>query len=254
MEWQTSPSEITLTACEIHVWQVRLDDFQLPYSRQLQNFLTTDEINRANRFHFEKDRRRFTVSRGILRILLGKYLEIYPDQVSLTVTADGKPILADSPVNGALHFNLSHSGAMALFAFSRAARLGIDLEEIRPDVMDNNLADRFFAPGEIAALHALPPPQQIAAFFACWTRKEAYLKGIGLGLNLPLDSFEVSINPGEPGRLLANRFYPDDVFKWRLYEVPPLPGFAATLAAKGENLPVTCRQFSPDTFRQFAKF
>jgi len=253
MDWQKPATEINLAANEIHVWQTRLDDFQSTAYQNLQQLLATDEITRANRFHFEKDRRRFVVSRGVLRVLLGQYLRVLPAQVTLTTAGSGKPVLDDSTASSPLHFNLSHSGAMALFAFSRTAPLGVDLERIQPDILEDALAERFFGPGEVAALRALPPAQQTAAFFTIWTRKEAYLKGIGTGLSLPLDSFEVSVNPDEPPLLLKSDLRPEDIFEWRLYEIPPIPGFAAALTAE-PNLSVACWTFAPDTLDQFALF
>jgi 4'-phosphopantetheinyl transferase len=212
-------------------------------AQQLAQTLTTDEQQRASRFRFETDRRHFIVARGVLRSVLGRYLNLNPEQVPLGYTAFGKPILAEplQPYN--LQFNLAHSGGLALYAFCPDHPVGIDLERIRPDFATLDIAQRFFAPGEIAALQALPPAMQTQAFFACWTRKEAYLKAKGSGLSVPLDSFEVSLAPGEPATLLKNRDDPQKPQRWSLRALNPGPGYAAALAVEGRGWQLRCWHF-----------
>ncbi|HMN30338.1 MAG TPA: 4'-phosphopantetheinyl transferase superfamily protein, partial [Caldilineaceae bacterium] len=159
----------------VHIWSITLDGAPA-FLRQLQQTLSADEQERARRFQFAWLRRRFVVARGMLRTLLGCYLEQAPTAVHLVYNQYGKPALGDGEGEESLRFNLSHSGDLALLAFTRQAELGIDLEWIHPDIDYAEIAQRFFSPLEWAALCAVPAPQQLAAFYRCWTRKEAYIK------------------------------------------------------------------------------
>jgi 4'-phosphopantetheinyl transferase len=194
--------------------------------------LSDDERATAGRFRFARDRRRYVAARGGLRALLGSHLAIPPDEVRFNYGPLGKPALAAGQERSGIRFNLTHSEDLALCAVTGGLEVGIDLERVRPLPDLEALADHFFAPGERAALRRLPGALREEGFFRCWTRKEAYLKGRGDGLALPLDSFEVSIDPDEPARLLRVDDRPGDVESWRLEDVPVRPGFAAALAVR----------------------
>ena len=116
--------------------------------------------------------------------------------------------------------------------------MGVDVELMRGDLAGIEIAERFFSPGEVADLRTLSGEALVAAFFACWTRKEAYLKGRGLGLLAPLDRFRVSLLPGAPCALLANEFDPDDLSRWSLVELSPGSGYACALAVEGQGCAV----------------
>ena len=186
----------------MHVWRAALD---VPESqvRSLWDTLTADERQRAEHYVFEKDRTHFVVARGLLRVLLGRYLRQDPPHLRFTYGPHGKPALATDTGGGALRFNVSHSHGLALYAITRGREVGVDVERIRPEVAQEKIAERFFSPREVTLLRALPAPLQATAFFACWTRKEAYIKATGEGLTLPLDQFDVSLLPGEPPRSCA---------------------------------------------------
>jgi 4'-phosphopantetheinyl transferase len=201
--------------------------------------LTPDEAARADRYHFARDRRRFTVARATLRRILAHYLQRDPSDLRFDYNPYGKPALAgESTTAGDLGFNLSHSADLALLAVTRGLEVGIDVESVRLEIDRLNLARRFFGPAETAALLALPPEQQVGAFYACWTRKEAYLKARGSGLSESLKSFQVSIEPGQPPRLIATET--GSVDDWTLVDLQPWPGFAATLAVEGPLAGVRC--------------
>ena len=173
---------------------------------QIQSFLHTlaaDEQARAERFHFERDREHFIVARGVLRAILGRYLNRAPERLSFCYGAHGKPALAGEAGADAIRFNVSHSHGVALYAVTRGREVGIDLERIRFDLAVLEIAERFFSRREVATLRTLPTEAQRQAFFRCWTRKEAYIKARGEGLSLPLDQFDVSLAPGEPAALLG---------------------------------------------------
>jgi 4'-phosphopantetheinyl transferase len=157
-----------------------------------QALLDRDEAARAARFRFARDRHRYIASHGILRTLLGGYLDRAAAGLRFDIGRHGKPALS----GGELHFNLSHSHHLALFAISRDVALGCDIELHDARFLAENIPERFFSPAEIAEFQALPPADRLAGFFAGWTRKEAYIKARGLGLALPLDSFDVALAPG----------------------------------------------------------
>jgi 4'-phosphopantetheinyl transferase len=218
-----------LLAGDAHVWTIRLDAAP-PRLDELGRWLSLEERTRADRFHFARDRNRFMAGRGQLREVLARYLGRPPGAVLFAYGMHGKPRLAD---DGTLRFNLSHSRDVGLLAVARGRELGIDLEWIRPDVECDEIAQRFFSTMETAALMALPAASRPPAFFACWTRKEAFVKAKGGGLGIPLADFDVSVDPAGPARLLRTAWDPPDVDRWwlRALEVPP--GFAAAMVVEG---------------------
>lgn len=241
--WRLPPEPFILGSDEVHVWRATLDQ---PTSQIecFQHTLAADEQARAERFYFQRDREHFIVARGVLRALLGFYLNKAPECLSFRYSSHGKPALAGASGGDTVRFNLSHSHGVALYAITRGREVGIDLEYIRSDLDIAPIAERFFSRREIATLQTLPPERQRQAFFLCWTRKEAYIKAKGEGLSLPLDQFDVSLIPGEPATLLSTQSDPDEVFRWSLQELSPTPGYAAALAVEGHGFPLTCWQWS----------
>ena len=203
--------------------------------------LAEDERARAQRYVVETARRQFVAGRAALRLLLSRYLGVAAPAIRFSYGAQGKPGLLwpSAPVA----FNLSHSGGIALYAFSLSGRggvdagsegieLGIDVEEVRPLADLETLAGRYFSPDESAALRRLPPGDRPRAFFACWTRKEAVLKAHGGGLAVPLDDFDVVVDAGQPAALLRTRIPGDSASRWWLEDLPVPAGFAAALAVR----------------------
>jgi len=223
--------DLTLGADEIHLWHAALDAHPVQH---LEHFLSEDELIRAHRFHFLKDRNHFTVARGLLRKLLSTYLRMEPNQLLLSYGQMGKPFLADSHANR-VSFNLAHSGGLAIFAFSQTRELGVDLEFIREELADEGIAERFFSRREIGELQAVPVELRRQAFFNCWTRKEAYIKARGEGLSMPLDAFDVSLAPGEPAALLRNHLDETDVARWEMRSIPVAAGYVAALVVEGHD-------------------
>lgn len=187
--------------------------------------LSADERNRAAQFHFERDRRRYVARRSILRELIGSYLDCDPAGVAFVHNAYGKPSIARSD----LRFNLSHSHRMALYAFCRHAEVGCDVERRDPKFAAEQIPERFFSCDEVRALRSLPLNEQTEAFFNCWTRKEAYIKAVGNGLSIALDSFDVSLVPGEAPALLRG------CEGWSAQSFEPAPGFQAAVVAQGAD-------------------
>ncbi len=237
------PLETSRLGCdEVHVWRATLDQAPSRVAR-LFHTLAADERERAEGFSFQEDREHFIVARGLLRAILGRYVEMDADQLRFCYSAHGKPSLPSESGGDALRFNLSHSHGLVLYAFTRGREVGIDIERVRPDMADGQIAERFFSPREVAAFRALPVNKQTQAFFNGWTRKEAYIKARGEGLSFPLNQFDVSLAPGEPARLLATKGHPEEASRWCLQELIPAPGYTAALAVEGQGWRLACWQW-----------
>jgi 4'-phosphopantetheinyl transferase len=227
---------------EVHVWRARLE---LPAAGLcgLARILDADESARAARFVFDVHRDRFIARRGILRLILARYLGVMPAGITLESSEYGKPLLAGSHRTD-LRFNLSHSQDVALYAMTRGRDLGVDVERIRPGLAEDSIAERFFAAGEVAALRALPQASQPAAFFDCWTRKEAFVKAKGMGLSLALDSFEVSLGDTGPARLVRTSPDPGEAARWSMVALHPAPDYAAALVVAARSFELRCWNWS----------
>jgi 4'-phosphopantetheinyl transferase len=208
---------------------VRLDA-PADVSAALWQLLSREERERAGKFRYAQHRQHYIVARASLRRLLAERLRIAPRAIEFVETKYGKPRLA--PVHGAadVEFNLSHSGILALYAFTRGRAVGVDVELIRevPDIDD--LAERFFSVTETALLRALPVDRRSLAFLACWTRKEAFIKALGLGLSCPLDAFDVTIDPDAPARITRIEKRIDTVVNWTMQGFTPYRGYIAAVA------------------------
>jgi len=194
--------------------------------------LSDEERDRARRFVFDRDRHRYIVARGVLRGLLAARLGVLPQAVELVYGERGKPALAPRLAASGLRFNVSHSEDVAVYAFSSAGDVGIDVEAVRtlPDADD--VATRVFSGRENAAYRALNPRDRPLGFFQCWTRKEAFIKALGQGLYYPLDRFDVSLAPGEPAKLLRIDKSPEDRRRWCMTGFFPVQGFVAAVVAE----------------------
>jgi 4'-phosphopantetheinyl transferase len=238
ISWSVPPARWPLADEEVHVWCSSLEPSPACL-QQLTHSLSEDERERAARFYFPKDKDRFIVGRGVLRSILGAYLNLKPSELTFQYSARGKPSLASS----AIQFNLAHSGDLVLCAVCRHRELGVDLEKMRPIPELEAIARRFFSPPEANCLLSLPEEQRQEGFFNCWTRKEAYLKATGDGITVALDKFEVSLVPGEPAALLRDKLNPHEVSRWTLGDLKPAAGYAGALAVKGQGAHIRCWQW-----------
>ncbi len=225
-----------------HVWRVRLDD-----TSRVAAYLPTlslEERTRADRFFREVHRRRYVIAHGALRRILADYLDVEPLALGFVTGEHGKPALARTAgaESAGVEFNLSHSGDLALVAVTRTTPVGVDVEQWDEQVECLELAERFFSPHERRALRALAdaPHHVIAGFFAAWTRKEAYLKATGHGIVRGLHHFDVTLAPGEPARLVADRLDRDATERWTMTELAPAEGYSAALVVASPLEEVQC--------------
>jgi 4'-phosphopantetheinyl transferase len=244
--WTVPPLDKTLHNDEVHVWLAAYKTFRAQLS-ELQNLLSVDEAKKAARFYFEKDRERFIVTHGLLRKLLASYINTPPVQLDFQYNAYGKPALASSFQKELLHFNLSHTQNLVVYAFTCTRNIGIDIEYMRADIEYEQIAGRYFSPFEHAELQRLPSSQRQQAFFHCWTRKEAYIKARGLGLSLALDSFDVTVRSEAPVKLVANRENAQETTRWRFAALPMNSNYAGTVVVEGQNWQMRCWQLLPST-------
>ncbi|UBF27771.1 4'-phosphopantetheinyl transferase superfamily protein [Kovacikia minuta CCNUW1] len=237
-QWSSAPLSFTLPVGEVHIWRASLDLAPLQIQAFVQT-LTTDELQRAERFRFEHDRRRFIAGRGTLRAILGRYLNLEPAQIRFRYEASGKPTIAPStphspPPTPYLQFNLSHSHELMVCAITQTYPVGIDLEHLRPITDLEGLTRRFFSEREHLAIQQLPEKQQMRSFFQHWTCKEALLKATGDGL-IDLSKIEVAIAGGKASLTAwaEKNHLPDH---WSLHPFTPDPNYIAALAVKISDL------------------
>ncbi len=237
--WPEQRERLSLADDEVHVWLAQLDEWEQSANAFL-HLLATEERDRAERYVFQKHRLRFILTRGILRTLLGRYLQQQPERLSFDYSYYGKPSLAGEQKLSSMRFNVSHAHNLALYAFTFNREIGLDLEHVRADFAGEEIAERFFSAREVASLRALAPAERTAAFFNCWTRKEAYIKARGEGLSFPLDEFVVSLAPGEPAALLEVKGSPLETERWTLRELNPGAEYVAAVAVEGSDWRLRC--------------
>jgi 4'-phosphopantetheinyl transferase len=226
---------LDLASHQVDIWRVHLD---LPTDslKTLEATLAVDEIQRVERFDVQGDKDRFIAAHGCLRDILARYQHWEPGQLTFSANDNGKPVLSTDLSERRMDFNLSHSEDLALVAVTWERKVGVDLERIRQGISSQVIARQYFSRSEVAELLGLPSEQREVGFFNCWTRKEAYIKAQGLGLSLPLESFDVSVSPNEPVILRATRPDPQEAARWTLLSLQVSPDYAAALATQGQGL------------------
>jgi len=220
-----------LPQSEAHIWIINLDleDHQVDFQRRV---LSVAEKKRAARFHFERHRRRYIVSQGVVRRILSAYLDAEPNELVYEHGDHGKPALSGQYKNKGFHFNITHSHEIALFAVVKGIEIGVDVEFVREMGDIDGIAGRFFSASEQTSYFSLPKDQRLLGFYNCWTRKEAFIKAIGEGLSYPLEKFDVSLAPSEPAQLLRIETDPAEAFHWTLEAFNPSPEYIAAVALR----------------------
>jgi len=227
---EKNPHDLALPQDEVHVWRASLNA-SMTQIADIEGVLSDEEIRRANKYYFCQHRRRYIVGRGLLRTILGRYLEMPADSLSFDYSCRGKPELADICRESGIRFNLSHSGVVVIFAITRDRSVGVDVEDQHRALDMDKVIRRSCSKREKADLKNVPQEMKRQAFFNCWTRKEAYVKAHGDGLAMALNQFSVSLIPGEPARLLDNV---QDA-RWSLQEIDAGAGYIAAVAAEGHD-------------------
>ncbi|MFD2526151.1 4'-phosphopantetheinyl transferase family protein [Flavihumibacter stibioxidans] len=207
--------------------------------------LSEDELIRASRFRFEQDRLRFMASRGLLRNLLGPYLDKEPQLISFRYNAFGKPFLANAPVKHQCEyaFNLSHSGEVVLFAITLNAQIGIDIELIRPSFDTGAVGKMFLAMEEITLLETSGEEMRSELFFRFWTRKEAFTKAMGKGLSFPLEQCDVSLIDESRFRPVMPEGFQYDGSTWYAMDLLARDGFASAIAVNDPEKRISCFEY-----------
>jgi 4'-phosphopantetheinyl transferase len=236
--WESPPDNPRLNDLGIHIWSIALDK-QPEQIAFCELTLSPDERDRASRFAFPRDRARFIIGRGVLRAILGSYLSVQPAQVHFVYSSRGKPALAALPEQKTLHFNLAHSGGLALVSVTRVCELGIDVEKAR-DVHDTDeIATHYFSKHEAEQLKKLSKDRHLQAFYNLWTRKEACLKATGDGITELLHQVEVSFLPNDPPRVISITGA-RQAEQWTLEDLRPAANFVGAVAAPVPGLRVSC--------------
>jgi 4'-phosphopantetheinyl transferase len=224
---------LDLAPGQVHIWTIALDQPREMFTN-LEKTLSDDERQRAARFVVDIPRQRFINGRGALRRLVGQYLNIQPEAVKFTFNPFGKPLLAPELGQDSLQFNLTHSKGLILAAFTRHARIGVDVEwrEEMQDALE--IAARFFTPAECRVIRAADQDLRTQTFLRYWTCKEAFIKAVGEGISYPLDEFEIEFEQDGPKiRFLGKRETAPGA--WTMQFFSPAGGYSAALAVEGEK-------------------
>jgi 4'-phosphopantetheinyl transferase len=230
-EWRSSN--------EVHVWRAFLNQTRLQREKLLK-FLSADELARAAKFHFESDRNRYILARGILRTILGHYLSKSPDLLHFEYTSHGKPKLSTNAGYDALDFNLTHSGEFAMYAIAKRRNIGIDIEKIRSDIAIAQIADKFFSPPEISFLQGIDKDKLPDVFFQLWTRKEAFIKATGNGFSLPIEHVDVSLTSERIlSPIILSGNYKENAH-WYVQDLFPGKGYTAAMVVEGSDWELSC--------------
>lgn len=218
-----------LAAGEVHVWRRSLPAGEGALASHFA-ILSADEQERANQFKVNRPRDQFVLTRATLRFLIGKYLNVTPGELRFHLSEQGKPSLLHPPAK--LEFNVSHSHELALFAFSKNAPVGIDVEWLGRKVAYADIAERFFSDSEQAQLNDVPEADRHRAFLECWTRKEAYLKARGLGLSRDPRTFSVSLGSETHAQLREDQHDPSTAQSWQIHPLQPHRDYCGAVAVK----------------------
>jgi len=229
----------------VHVWRVSLE-VPVAVRRLCATWLGDDEQARVASFQVERLRRQFIVRRGLRRALLADYLGVRPQDLRFAYGSKDKPRLTGEPAGAPLQFNCSHSAEMALIAVTRGREIGIDLERMRDGVRCEEIAARYFAPAEAAALASEPRRTRRALFFQYWTGKEAWIKAEGGGLSIPLQEFEVQLRSKDDPAPITSSANPAGNPLGYVYRLNVAGGYAAAVVAAEPGVKILLRDWTPE--------
>jgi len=242
--WNDPPADLNIGDNEVHLWQVSLDQPCLRIE-ELEDLLCLAEKSRAKNFVFDKHRRRFIAGRGFLRSILGKYLNQDAASLEFSYGPQGKPVLVSGSLHDRLHFNVSHSHEIALYAISRNRQVGVDVEYLRARQDVEGIAQHYFYPDECKVIQSLSAEKKKETFFKAWTVKEAYAKATGEGLSV-LEQVETSLSPDGPAALLDIHGNPGALARWSSCQIHPSPEYMAALVVEGKDWSLRCVMYHQD--------
>lgn len=225
---------IPLTAAEIHLWLASYDEIADERLHAAYRALLSDaEKKQEPRFYFARDRRRYLVTRALVRTVLSRYVSVDPAEWSFGANAYGRPEIVNAEARDTgLSFNLSHTHSMIVLAVTRGREIGVDVENVRAREVSIDIADRYFAPAEVAVLNEVPAAEQQYRFFEYWTFKEAYIKARGMGLSLPLDKFSFHYADDRAVGIAIDPSLADDAARWQFWQFQPSPEYLVALCAE----------------------
>lgn len=240
-DWRPAPTHWPRIATDVQVWRIPLDppEERLAACRAL---LADDERARSDRYHFPADGRRFAVARGALRCILSAITFVAPAALTFDYDAHGKPSLAAGQTTSAVEFNVSHAGDLALVAVSVGRAIGVDVERLRPIEQMDDLVRQTFTARERAAFALIPLDRRRRAFFEVWTRKEAMLKALGVGLSREPSTIDVW---GDPDIQLGD---PAESALWTVLELDPGMDYVGALAVRARNVTVQTWEWRAEAF------
>ena len=226
--WCSAPSELNLTRDEVHVWCANLKDLELDID-YLRLYLSKDENAKADSFHFYNDKKNYIGRHAILRKILGRYLSIEPNKLNFSYSSHGKPSLSNYFNGDKIHFNLSHSKGLVLYAMARGREVGIDVERITPGIMDKQFVSYVFSQKELYGIQSLPPNLRMITLFQRWTRKEAFAKALGQGLSYDLKRIDATRALGNKSVISNQNSDAHDNCSWSLRDIELGSGYALSL-------------------------
>jgi len=225
---------IPLTPSEIHVWLSFWDGITDENLHDVyRELLSSDERRQENRFYFAKDRCRYLVSRALVRTVLSRYLCIEPQDWEFSRNTFGRPEIANRAARPArLSFNLSHTQNLVALGVTRSREVGVDIEHLQARAVATEIADRYFAEEEAAALRAVPPESKQFRFFEYWTLKESYIKARGMGMSLSLDKFSFHFSDAQAIEMTISSELDDDPSRWQFWQFRPAPEYMLAICAE----------------------
>ncbi len=242
-----SLAEQALAPSDVRVWVLRLDTVDLEPG--VLACLTPDERDRASRYRFERDARRYKATRAALRHTLARMIHLEARELRLEYSSLGQPTLAPDQNAPDVRFSVTHTSGLAAIAVTTGRAIGIDLEQIRPIAEFELIARRNFATTEQTQLFDLPADERLRGFLNVWTCKEAYLKALGLGLSRGLDRCAVSLAPGRRPELVWSELEPGPVTRWSLATLDTEQNFVGALAVEGPINNLQQRLWEPNEWR-----
>ena len=224
---------IPLTLGEIHLWLVSYDGIDENLLSAYRELLNPAEKEHELRFHFAKDRRRYLVTRALVRTALSRYVPIHPKEWSFSTNSFGRPEIVNAQAREAyLAFNISHTDGLIVLGVTKYRALGVDVENIQTREASIDIAKHHFAPQEVAALSATPLDQQQYRFFEYWTFKESYIKARGMGLSLPLDKFSFHYRDDHAVEIAIQPELADDAARWQFWQLRPASQYMIAVCAE----------------------